>query len=749
MKKARVKTLWVDVVKLLNKCWTNILALLCVVLLSNGALAQTANLERGAEIFQSVCIRCHIPIEIETRLRNDWYGHSATELLQRVSSTMPGENLGSLTAQQYLDVTAFVLTVGKVALPEATLSAESLANLTLTPVASTAVAATDSYPWQTLNGTVQATRYSALEQINAANAASLKVAWRFNMDNFGPVTEGSNVTTPLMVNGTLFTTAGITRDIVALDPGTGQMLWLWRAQEGERFDKAPRKGSGKGLAYWSDGVQEIVLTVTPGYYLVALNALTGLPVENFGAGGWVDLQEGLRLGPGREDLDIGLSFPPLVVDNVIVVGASHALSTRPLSESNVKGDIRGYDVRSGKLLWTFHTIPQGNEFGSETWLGDSARYTGNAGVWAPMSADPQLGLVYLPVETATSDYYGGARPGDNLFANSLVALDYRTGERRWHFQLIHHDIWDWDNPAAPILADLPDGRKVIVQLTKQAMAYVFDRATGEPIWDIVETPVPQSDIPGEWTSPTQPIPSRPAPYDRQGFTEVDLINYTPELLAKAKAAIAPYRMSELFTPPSLAAATDGTLGTVHLPHATGGSNWEGGAYDPVTGILYVPSRTALTVLALVPGADDSSVDYIQGLRGGLDVDGLPIMTPPYGRITAINLENGEHLWWIPNGDTPEEIVNHPALAGIELPRTGVPNRSGILLTKTLLFSGEGPGGKPLLRAHDKASGDILAEIVLPRSQTGTPMTFMHLGKQYLVVAVSGEGSSELVALTLP
>jgi quinoprotein glucose dehydrogenase len=725
------------------------LAIFSATVLPTAVVAQTADLENGATVFQSYCTRCHIPIEIEARLRNDWYGHRGAELLQRISTTMPGETPGTLSPQQYLDVTAFVLTIGKVALPTTAVTAQTLGALTLSAAAQAEVATTASYPWQALNGDVQSTRYSPLDQITADNAASLQVAWRFNMDNFGPITEGANVTTPLMVNGTLFTTAGVTRDIVALDPATGQMLWLWRAQEGERFDKAPRKGSGKGLAFWSDGNQDVVFTVTPGYYLVALNAKTGLPVENFGAGGWVDLQEGLRLGPGREDLDIGLSFPPLVVDDVIVVGASHALSTRPISESNVKGDIRGYDARSGDLLWTFHTIPQGNEFGSESWLGDSARYTGNAGVWAPMSADPDLGLVYLPVETATSDYYGGARPGDNLFANSLVAVDYRTGERRWHFQLIHHDIWDWDNPSAPILADLPDGRKVIVQLTKQAMAYVFDRATGEPIWDIVETPVPQSDIPGEWTSPTQPIPSKPAPYDRQGFTEADLINYTSELLAKAREAIMPFRMSELFTPPSLAEAPDGTQGTLHLPHATGGANWEGGAYDPETGILYVPSRTALTVLGLVPGGENSSVTYIQGLRGGLDVEGLPIMTPPYGRITAIDLQSGDHLWWIPNADTPANIANHPLLAGVELPRTGIPNRSGILLTKTLLFSGEGPGGKPLLRVHDKATGNTLAEVALPNSQSGTPATYMVNGKQYIVLAVSGGGSSELVALALP
>lgn len=715
------------------------------------AHAQMADTDNGARVFQTYCTRCHIPIEIAARLRNDWYGHSGAELLQRITATMPGENAGSLTPQQYLDVAAFVLVIGGVEVPPAALSLEALTVLNLAPAATAEVnpGTAVSQPWLTMNGPVQATRYTALNQIDAANVQNLEVAWRFDLSSFGPAPEGQSVTTPVMVNGTLYATAGVTRDIVAIDPATGQLLWLWRAQEGARFDNAPRKGSGKGLAYWTDGTQETVLTVTPGYYLVALNAKTGLPVENFGAGGWVDLQEGLRLGPGRDDVDIGLTFPPLVVDDVIIVGASHALSTRPLAAANVKGDIRGYDARSGALLWTFHTIPAPGEFGSETWLGDSASYTGNAGVWSAMAADPDLGLVYLPIETPTGDYYGADRPGDNLFGNSLVALDYRTGEMQWYFQITHHEIWDWDLPSAPILADLPDGRKVVVQLTKQAMAYVFDRATGAPVWDIIETPVPRSDVPGEQTSPTQPIPVKPAPYDRQGFSTADLINYTPELNAAARELIAPFRMSELFTPPSLANAPDGTQGTIHLPNATGGSNWEGGAYDPDTGILYVPSRTAASIMGLVPGGEDSSVAYIQGRRGGLDVDGLPLITPPYGRITAIDLMSGEHLWWIPNADTPENIVNHPALAGVVLPRTGNQNRSGILLTKTLLFSGEGPGGKPLLRAHDKATGNIVAEVALPAAVTGMPASYMHAGKQYIVLAVSSGGKSELVALALP
>ncbi len=727
-----------------------IAASIFLVFFSAGLAAQTADLERGATVFQSYCTRCHIPIEIEARLRNDWYGHNGAELLETITTTMPGENAATLSPQQYLDVTAFVLTIGKVNVPQGALSPDSLATLTLGPSATSTTEALEESAWITMNGELDATRYSELDQVDATNVQNLEVAWSLDLDNFGPVTEGSNVTAPLMVNGKLYSTAGVTRDIISVDPANGQLLWLWRAQEGERFDKAPRKGSGKGLAYWSEGDREVIFTVTPGYYLVALNAKTGLPVEDFGAGGWVDLQDGLRLGPGREDLDIGLSFPPLVVDDVIVVGASHALSTRPLSASNVKGDIRGYDARTGELLWTFHTIPEKGEFGSETWLGDSASFTGNTGVWAPMAADPELGLVYLPVETPTGDLYGADRPGDNLFGNSLVALDYRTGDMKWYFQVAHHDIWDWDLPAAPILADLPDGRKVIVQLTKQAMAFVFDRATGEPIWDIIETPVPQTDVPGEWTSPTQPIPSKPAPYDRQSFGVSDLVDYTPELNAKARELIKPYRLSELYSPPSLADAPDGTKGILHVPHATGGSNWEGGAYDPDTGILYVPSRTSLMLMGLVPGGDDSSVAYIQGtMRNTLDVDGVPIMTPPYGRITAIDLMSGEHLWWIPNADTPQNIVNNPALQGVDLPRTGNQNRSGILVTKTLLFSGEGGGGKPLLRAHDKATGEIVAEVAMPNPQTGMPMTYMHQGKQYIVVATSGGGGSQLVALALP
>ncbi|MDT8428853.1 MAG: PQQ-binding-like beta-propeller repeat protein [Pseudomonadales bacterium] len=713
------------------------------------ASAQDSSAERGQEVFQTECARCHISTEMQARLAARWLNQPASALYEQIKATMPAETPGALQDGQYLDVTAYILQIGNAVVPAGNVTAASLANHTITPAAATAKAA-DEVPWDSYNGNVMSQRYSALDQINADNVADLEIAWRWSGANYGPRPETLNVTTPLMVNGRLFATAGNTRNVVAIDPATGENLWLWRPDEGQRFIDAPRKGSGKGLAYWSNGFQEIVYVITPGYNLVALDATTGNQVADFGNNGIVDLQEGLRLSPDREDIDITLTFPGLVANDVIVVGAAHLVSMRPPSADNVKGDIRGFDARTGKLLWTFKTVPERGEFGYDTWLNGSAEYTGNTGVWAPMSADPELGIVYLPVEAPTGDRYGGDRPGDNLFGNSLVALDIKTGERLWHYQLIHHDIWDWDNPSAPILADLPNGRKVVVQLTKQSWAYVFDRVTGEPIWDIEERPVPATDVPGEWTSPTQPFPTRPAAYDRQGVSSDDLVDFTPEILARAKEAIKPFRIGPIFTPASLFKGPDGTQGTLSLPNTIGGSNWEGGAVDPETGMLYVPSRTDVAVLALVPGGDVSSVAYIQGPARPPSVDGLPIIKPPYGRITAIDLNSGDHVWQIANADTPERIKNHPLLRGVDLPRTGVATRAGLLLTKTLLFAGEGVGGSPVFRAHDKKSGEILAEIELPASQSGTPMTYLHNGKQYIVMSVSGGGQpAEIVALALP
>jgi quinoprotein glucose dehydrogenase len=598
---------------------------------------------------------------------------------------------------------------------------------------------------------VNAQSYSPLDQINADNVSSLEIAWRFSTEHIGPTPEFNATTTPLEIDGVMYATAGATRNVIALDATNGQLLWMWRPQEGDRFDKAPRKGSGRGVAFYRNGDEKRVITITPGFQLVSLDAETGLPDPNFGVNGKVDMYQGLRLGEGREDLDIGSSMPPLVMNDVIVVGPAHRVSMRPPSKYNVKGDVRGYSAVTGEHLWTFKTIPEEGEVGIETWLGDGATISGNAGVWAPMSGDPELGHVYLPVESATGDRYGGDRPGDNLFANSLVALDIQTGERQWHYQIIHHDIWDWDNPSAPIVADLPNGRKIVAQVTKQSFVYTFDRETGEPIWPIEERPVPAGDVPGEWYSPTQPYPTKPAAFDRQGFTEDDLIDFTPELRAQAIEAVAEFRMSpSLYSPPSLKDAADGTKGTLSLPSATGGANWEGSAIDPETGMLYVPSRTVVAVLS-VEKDDNSDVDYSMAFGVRVPrVQGLPIVKPPYGRVTAIDMNSGDHVWMAANADTPDRIANHRALQGIDIPRTGVETRSGILLTKELLFVGEGVGGGPWLRAHDKMTGEIVAEIELPNTQTGVPMTYEHNGKQYIAMVVSGSGTpAEIVAYALP
>jgi glucose dehydrogenase len=604
--------------------------------------------------------------------------------------------------------------------------------------------------WPAYGGNLFAQHYSPLDQIDADNVADLEIQWRWHAGNFGPNPEFKSETTPLMIDGVLYATAGVTRNVVAIDAMTGETLWFWRPDEGARFDAAPRKISGRGVAYWTDGAGDRrIVAVTPGFHLVALDADTGLPVRRFGEGGIVDLKLGLR---GPSESQIGSTSPALVVGDIIVVGPAHGVGARPDSRAQVKGDVRGFDARTGELLWTFHTIPEPGEFGFDSWLEGSAAYTGNAGVWAPMAADPDLGLVYLPVEAPTSDLYGGHRPGENLFGDSLVAVDVETGERVWHYQLVHHDIWDWDNPTSPILLDVEiDGEPVraVVQLTKQAFAYAFDRQTGEPLWPIEELPVPRSDVPGEWTSPTQPFPTKPAAYDRQGVSEDDLIDFTPEIRAAALASVADLRFGPMFTPPSLRAADDGTRGTLMLPNYGGGANWEGGAADPETGLLYVASSTSPAVISVDVGGDNTDMGYI--FTGGQVPTplGLPLVKPPWGRITAIDMRTGEHAWMVPNGKTPDSVANHPALEGIELPVTGKPSRATLLVTKTLLFAGEGFGGDPVLRALDKATGETIAELQLPGAASGRPMTYMIEGRQFVVLAVGREGPAELVAFALP
>ena len=725
-----------------------VLFMLVSIFAAINAHAQSASIERGTTLFQSECARCHVRADIEMRITNNWIDRPASELYQSIMATMPAETPGSLSPDQYLDLTAYVLEMGGATVSAAGLSAGDLAALTIEQRGD-GDGGPDYYAWTAMSGGLNANRYAPLEQINASNVKDLQIAWRWKADNFGPRPEGLNVTTPLMVNGVLYATAGTTRNVVAIDAESGQTLWMWRPQEGERFEESPRKNSGKGVAYWTDGSQEVIFVVTPGYYLAALDASNGQPLASFGKHGILDLMDGMRYSDVRADRDITLTFPPTVVNDVLIVGAAHQVSMRPPHAENVKGDVRGFDIRTGKLLWTHRNIPMPGEDGYDTWLNDSAQRSGNGGVWAGMSADPELGLVYLPVEAGTGDRFGGERPGTNLFTGSVVAVDYRTGERKWYFQHLRHDIWDYDTPTIPILADLPDGRKVLVQLTKQAFAYVLDRETGEPIWEMEERPVPKSDVPGEWTSPTQPFPSKPPAYDRQGVSEDDLINFTPEIRARAIEAVKPYRMGPLYQPPSLSNADDGTIGTLSLPGTLGGSNWEGGVYDPETGMLYVASRTDVAVLSLVPGAQFSTADWIQGPARSPNVEGIPIVQPPWGRITAIDLTQGDIAWQMANADTPPGIRNHPLLRGVELERTGIPTRAGLLVTKSLLFAGEGQGGNPVFRAHDKLTGEIFAEIALPASQTGLPMTYVQNGKQYIVMAVSGNGPAEIIALALP
>ena len=620
--------------------------------------------------------------------------------------------------------------------------------------APSASAARADVEWPYYAGNLSSQRYSPLDQINRDNVGKLEIAWRFQTGNYGPKPEARNEATPLVIGGVLYTTVGVTRNVVAIDPKTGETLWAYRPNDGEdRYKAAPRKTSGRGLSYWTDHAgNERLFVVTPGFYLVALDPSTGRQAPGFGENGVVDLMVGVR-GQVTDKTSIGNSSPSLVIGDVVIVGPAHDVGMRPPAKTNLKGDVRGFDVHSGKLLWTFHTIPAKGEKGYETWLDGSAETASNAGVWAPMSADPELGYVYLPVEAPLADTYGGHRPGNNLYGNSLVCLDAKSGAVVWYFQMIHHDIWDWDNPTAPILMNLVvDGKpiKAVAQITKQAFVYTFDRTNGKPVWPIEERPVGKTDVPGEVTSPTQPFPTKPPAFDRQGFADADLIDFTPALHAEAVEGTKVFRKGPIFTPGSLADAADGTSGTLVLPSFTGGANWEGGSFDPDTSTLYVGSYTQPSVAALRPEPDFSNMPYIAGGGAALPLlNGLPVVKPPYGRITAIDMSMGDFRWQIANGPTPKDIAENPALKGVTIAATGRATRAVVLATKTLLFAAEGWGGAPLLRAHDKATGEVLAEIKLPGAVGDVPMSYAIAGKQYIALSVAGERGAEIVALSLP
>jgi quinoprotein glucose dehydrogenase len=791
---------------------------------------------RGEELYVAKCSKCHgdnlagmemAPPLAGASFRKAWDTQPLLTLANRINSTMPPTAPNSLSSNQITDLLSYILAANDIRAGSVPLSL---------PITNGTAATAASNPpgkgeWTMYGADLASTRYSPLDQINKDNFANLQIAWRLNTNNLGPTPDRLYSSTPLMVNGVLYSTAGSARSVVALNPGTGQMLWMYQLDEGERGRFAPRRGAGRGVSYWSspDDSDRRILFVTPGYRLIALDAKTGHLVETFGKKGIVDLKL-----EDDQDLDlvrsvVGLNATPLVAGNVIVVGAAHAAMGSQQATPSAIGYVRGFDVKTGKRLWIFHTIPKKGEFGYDTWLDGSAERNGNLGAWAQMSADMDLGLVYVPLEMPGNDYYGVNRPGSHLFSESLVALDLKTGKRKWHYQTVHHGLWDTDLPCAPILYDMvQNGRKIkaLAQPTKTAFLFVLNRETGEPIWPIEERPVPQADVPGEKTSPTQPFPTKPAPFDRQGVSIDDLIDFTPQLRAEALEVIKKYKIGPLYTPPVLA-RPDGPSGTLFLPSEVGGANWPGGSFDPETNRLYIHSHTSMDTLRTVPpdlsmpgpkstggilrpatepgeeedgapgrggaarggagrgpggpggfgggrgapggrgpgglgGPDGPGGFGGPGGRGGTSVQGLPLNKPPYDRITAYDMNTGEIVWQKTHSSTPDEIKNNPALKGLDLPRLGQPGRTfvGVLTTKTLVIAGEGgvhtnAKGEQvaLLRAYDKVTGeDIPGEINMPGKQTGSPMTYMYNGKQYIVVAVTTNGPNgggELIAYSRP
>ncbi len=645
--------------------------------------------------------------------------------------------------------------------------------------------------WPTYGGDLASTKYSPLDQITADNFGRLRVAWRtpspdatlsLSLPGRGEWTAGFAAivdelnrldpdrwrdgaipivgnfkATPLMAGGALYVNTPLSIG-AALDARTGRLLWTYNPRSYEAGTTTmTARWNQRGVAYWSDGAEERVLWGTGDGYLVAVDAKTGRPIETFGDRGRVDLMTGLpRAARGERDylnaLTYSVQSPPFAVRDIVITPAS--ISSLVNRKEQIPGYIRAYDVRTGRVRWTFKTVPSPGEFGSETWEDDSWSYSGKVTVWSMMSADEELGLVYIPTNTVAPDYYGGHRLGDNLFAESILALDIETGRRVWHFQTVHHGLWDYDNPAAPNLIDITvDGKpvKALAQITKQGFVYTLDRATGAPVWPIEERPVLPSDVPGERASPTQPFPTRPAAFEYQGVTEDDLIDFTPEIKAMALEAIEGFRRGPLFTPPSLD-------GTITRPGANGGGNWSGAAVDPETGLLYVPSRNAHSVFRLAPPdpAIGGNLRYTQvGGRSPRMPEGLPLFKPPYSRMTAIDMNRGEHVWMVPAGHG-NRFRTHPLLAPLDLPPLGGDSSfSGPLVTRTLLIYALTAGGTndgPRLVAYDKATGRELASADLPAIAIGTPMTYMLDGRQFIAVTVqaarTGE-APELVALALP
>ncbi|MEE2636782.1 MAG: pyrroloquinoline quinone-dependent dehydrogenase [Acidobacteriota bacterium] len=625
--------------------------------------------------------------------------------------------------------------------------------------------------WRSYGADLGSTKYSPLEQIDATNFDDLRVAWRWaspdgalDLDTLREQDRRLSIrmfqATPLMVGGVLYISTAL-HQVAAVDAATGETIWV-HDPEMYRTGRPTHFYNSRGVAYWTDGTDARIFFGTNEAYLIALDAATGELVRDFGDNGRVDLMTGvpraIRGGTNHRGRNLmGVASPPIVAHDIVVT--PNVISDGAIAKEAPPGWIKGVDARTGVTRWVFRTVPQGDDFGVDTWLNESWRYSGNTNVWSMFSVDDELGYIYLPTGTPTGDYYGGHRLGDNLFAESLVALDIETGQRMWHFQAVHHGVWDYDFPAAPTLIDITvDGRsiKAVAQVSKQGFTYVFDRATGEPVWPIEERPVAtDTDLEGEVLSPTQPFPTKPPPFEYQGTSLDDLIDFTPEIRALAVEAVSGFRLGPLFSPPMFS-VEDGLQGTIQRPHVGGGASWSGAAVDPDTGLLYVPSENRFSVLKYhTPDPDEGgNLRYtFTGLAAGIQPQmpqGLPLFKPPYSRMTAIDLNAGEHAWMHPNGDG-NRYRNHPMLRDLDLPPLGGEGHGGPVLTKTLLVSALAAGGTdegPRLVARDKMTGDIVGSVDLPAGAIGTPMTYMHEGTQYIALTVGGE-VPELVALALP
>jgi len=634
--------------------------------------------------------------------------------------------------------------------------------------------AQETVEWRHLGGDADHTRYSPADQINQDNFGQLQQAWVWDGASFNA---SSGRSTPSYVGGKLFTVAGARRHVVAIDPESGETIWSYREPNTYRHEYSMRKDYGKGVAYAEVDGRGVVYIISPAFFLTALEADTGAPLPGFGKPvpidgfpetGVVDMLADLGheydpyYGIPKEIGYVTSSSPPIVVNGVVVVGNSAEQGYNQSRIENIPGDVLGYDAKTGAFKWKFNVIPEAGEFGMDTWEGiDNPRQlTGDVSPWAPLSADAELGLVYIPTNPPTVDYYGGFSPGDNLFGTSLIALDVETGERRWHFQLVHHDVWNYDTPTAPVLLDVTvDGKKIpaVVQATKQTLLFAFNRATGEPLWPIEEKPVPQSLVPGEKLSPTQPFPTKPAAYDLNGLTENDLINFTPELRQQALDVLADWQIGPLYNPPLHRDNDIGKRGAFWCPGGGGGSNITSPAVaDPVSGIIYLSSQSACSAVQLVPGEEADMryrtdggttttgvtlARYANGSGAGSPrhPSGLPLWKPPYSRITAVDMNTGEHLWMIPIGETPDRIRNNPALAGIDIGNTGTGAQAPMLVTATMLiYAADSSDGTPSLFAIDKATGKQIGKVTAPEISRYGMMTYVHKGEQYILLQTGGK-----------